>query len=169
MQSDTCTPARCTKRLLIEEVVRQVQAKHGDWNSLSDEDKEAAVRMHTHDCWQHIRNIFLSAMSAAMSAHVKEALQVQLDAFSNYERMTTDFDAVLRADYKEFHHGGRYYKGKGKEFSEWLRDRYPNAFVMHLERAEGGRQDLDYDAAVPMYVMRRYMVECAGPSTKVFY
>lgn len=159
VQSDTCTPARCTKRLLIEEVVRQVQAKHGDWNSLSDEDKEAAVRMHTHDCWQHIRNIFLSAMSAAMSAHVKEALQVQLDAFSNYERMTTDFDAVLRADYKEFHHGGRYYKGKGKEFSEWLRDRYPNAFVMHLERAEGGRQDLDYDAAVPMYVMRRYMVE----------
>ena len=98
VQSDTCTPARCTKRLLIEEVVRQVQAKHGDWNSLSDEDKEAAVRMHTHDCWQHIRNIFLSAMSAAMSAHVKEALQVQLDAFSNYERMTTDFDAVLRAD-----------------------------------------------------------------------
>ena len=30
---------------------------------------------------------------------------------------------------------------------------------MHLERAEGGRQDLDYDAAVPMYVMRPYMVE----------
>ena len=30
---------------------------------------------------------------------------------------------------------------------------------MHLERAEGGRQDLDYDAAVPMYVMRKYIVE----------
>lgn len=60
---------------------------------------------------------------------------------------------------QEFHHGGRYYKGKGKEFLEWLRDNYPEAFVMHLERAEGGRQDLEYDAAVPMYVNRKYMVE----------
>ena len=30
---------------------------------------------------------------------------------------------------------------------------------MHFERAEGGRQDLDYDAAVPLYIMRPYMVE----------
>ena len=30
---------------------------------------------------------------------------------------------------------------------------------MHLERAEGGRQDLDYDAAVPMYMDRLYMIE----------
>jgi hypothetical protein len=60
---------------------------------------------------------------------------------------------------QEFHHGGRYYKGKGKEFHEWLLDRYPSAFVMHLERAEGGRQDLAYDAAVPMYINRKYMVE----------
>ena len=43
-------------------------------------------------------------------------------------------------DSQEFHHGGRYYKGKGKEFAKWLRDNYPKVFVMHLERAEGGRQ-----------------------------
>lgn len=30
---------------------------------------------------------------------------------------------------------------------------------MRLERAEGGRQDLDFDAAVPMYINRPYMVE----------
>lgn len=60
---------------------------------------------------------------------------------------------------QEFHHGGRYYKGKGKEFTEWLRDKYPSDFYMHLERAEGGRQDLDFDAAVPMYINRKYMVE----------
>ena len=41
---------------------------------------------------------------------------------------------------QEFHHGGRYYKGKGKEFWEWLKDTYPSEFVMHFERAEGGRQ-----------------------------
>ena len=30
---------------------------------------------------------------------------------------------------------------------------------MHVERAEGGRQDLEYDAAVSMYVNRKYAVE----------
>ena len=30
---------------------------------------------------------------------------------------------------------------------------------MRLERADGGRQDLDFDAAVPMYINRPYMVE----------
>ena len=28
-----------------------------------------------------------------------------------------------------------------------------------FERAEGGRQDLDYDAAVPLYIMRKYIIE----------
>ena len=38
-------------------------------------------------------------------------------------------------------------------------DTHPTAFVMRLERADGGRQDLDFDAAVPMYINRRFMVE----------
>eukprot|EP00966_Prymnesium_polylepis_P144128 3327339-Prymnesium_polylepis.1 len=64
-----------------------------------------------------------------------------------------------RAASQEFHHRGRYYKGKGKQFQKWMRDNYPSVFVMHLERADGGRQDLEYDAAVPMYIMRPYIVE----------
>lgn len=55
---------------------------------------------HTHDCFQHIRNIMLKAMSAAQSAYVKETLKEELEAFSSYERMCTDFDQLLRADYK---------------------------------------------------------------------
>ena len=70
-----------------------------------------------------------------------------------------DVDELDSALGQRVHHGGRYYKGKGKEFLEWLRDTHPSAFVMHLERAEGGRQDLDYAAAVPMYAMRKYIVE----------
>lgn len=45
----------------------------------------------------------------------------------------------------------------------WLVDNYAQAFVIHFERAEGGRQDLDFDAAVPLYVNRRYMVEFLHP------
>ena len=77
--------------------------------------------------------------------------------------MTTDFDAVLRADCKELHHGGRYHKGKGKEFAEAMRDARPKAFMMLFERAEGGRQDLDYDASVPMYVNVLFVIASLHP------
>ena len=73
--------------------------------------------------------------------------------------MTTEYTQLLRAAYKEFHHGNKYYKGKGREFWVWMKANYPTAFSIHFERAEGGRQDLDYDAAVPLYIMRPYMVE----------
>ena len=53
----------------------------------------------------------------------------------------------------------RYYKGKGREFWVWLEQHHPTAFAVHFERAEGGRQDLDYDAAVPLYIMRPYIIE----------
>ena len=53
----------------------------------------------------------------------------------------------------------RYYKGKGRQFWVWLKDNYPTAFACHFERADAGRQDLDYDAAVPLYIMRPYIVQ----------
>ena len=53
----------------------------------------------------------------------------------------------------------RYYKGKGREFWVWLKRTHPKVFAIHFERAEGGRQDLDYDAAIPLYVMRPYIVD----------
>ena len=40
-----------------------------------------------------------------------------------------------------------------------MKENYPKAFTIHLERAEAGRQDLDYDAAVPLYIMRPYIIE----------
>ena len=126
---------------------------------MSEAERDAAMRVHRLDCWQHMRNIFLKHMSAAQAKHVGEQLQPQLEKFSAWERMSTEFSQLLRAAYREFHHGQRYYKGKGKEFWEWLRREYPAVFTLHLERAEGGRQDLDFDAAVPLYIMRPYFVE----------
>lgn len=65
---------------------------------------------------------------------------MHLQAFMAWERMTTEFDQLLRAVYKEFHAGGRYYKGKGADFASWLLEHYPEIFFMHIERADGGRQ-----------------------------
>ena len=64
--------------------------------------------MHKLDCYQHMRNIFLKEMSSAQAKHVAEELKPQLDAFSSWERMSTDYSQLLRAAYKEFHHGNKY-------------------------------------------------------------
>lgn len=90
---------------------------------------------------------------------MKDELKAELDTFASWERMTTEFSQLLRASFKEFHHACRYYKGQGRSYSVWLLETYPSSFSIHLERADGGRQDLDYDAAVPMYVNRKYFVE----------
>lgn len=172
IMSDTCNTARRSKKLLAEAIAKDVQEHLGSdaWGSMSTDEREAAVRTHQHDCWQHLRNIFLAEMSAAQvtcacctpclcgtcdtllsqpvrlcmsrsqAAHMKDELKDELDTFSSWERMSTDYSQLLRATYKEFHQGCRYYKGKGLEYDHWLRENYPKEFVLHLERADGGRQ-----------------------------
>lgn len=72
--------------------------------------------------------------------YVQRELAQQLQQFASWERMSTQYDQLLRAVYKEFHSGGRYYKGKGADFSSWMLEHHPTAFFMHIERADGGRQ-----------------------------
>lgn len=118
-------------------VAKQIKEKNPNWGELTEAQQEEAVRVHTHDCWQHIRNIILGPMSKAQSAHTKEQLAEKLAFFSAHERMSTDFDQLLRADYKEFGLGGRYAKGHGKEHGLWLKARHtpPSAHHTHRPRA----------------------------------
>ena len=161
IQSDTCNTAEKAKAILAKMISSGKREMIGEeaWAALSQEEQDAATRVHKLDCHQHMRNIFLKEMSTAQAAHVAAELKPFLDAFSSWDRMTTDYTQLLRAAYKELHHGNKYYKGKGREFWVWLRRTHPKVFAIHFERAEGGRQDLDYDAAIPLYVMRPYMVE----------
>ena len=63
-----------------------------------------------------MRNIWLAAMSKAQNDIVREDLKDELEKnFCSHERVSMDFDQLLRQDYKEFHHSGRYYKGQGKQ------------------------------------------------------
>ena len=44
-----------------------------------------------------------------------------------------------------------------------MKDNHPKEFVMLFERAEGGRQDLEFDAAVAMYMNVEYIIEFLHP------
>ena len=161
LQGDTCNTAQLTKEILTKMIGDEKRIEMGAeaWDALSEAEQVHLCRVHKLDCHNHMRNIFLGPMSKKMSKHVAVELKDHLEAFSSWERMTTEFDQLLRGCYKEFHHGNKYYKGKGREFWVWLKNTYPLDFAMHLERAEGGRQDLDFDAAVPMYILRKRLVE----------
>ena len=163
--TDTCTTARCTTDLLIKMVAKLVEEATGAvaWAAMSEDERVAAVRCHATHCWQHIRNIFLAPMSSAMSELLKVKLGEDLDAFSAQERIGTSMSELLRSDYKEFHRGCRYYKGAGMDFWDYVLQNFPTAFLVPFERADAGRQDLDFNAAVAMYINRKYIVSFLAP------
>lgn len=65
--SDTCNTARKSRELLANLIAAQVEENLGAdaWSKMTEADQKHAVRTHNVDCWQHLRNIFLAAMSAA--------------------------------------------------------------------------------------------------------
>jgi hypothetical protein len=163
--SDTCNAARKAKRLLAELIQNQATAVLREemgaeaWDALRVEEKADLLRVHLLDCHQHMRNIFLNAMWTAQTVYTKSELEHDLKEFTAFERMSTEYSQLLRATYKEFNRDGHYYKGQSSDFASWMLEHYPEAFMMHVERAEGGRQDLDYDAAVPICMNRLYFYE----------
>ena len=161
LMADNCNTAQKMQTLLAVMIGEEVKEAIGDtaWAAMSEAEQAHAARVHKLNCWNHLRNIFLNPMSKAQADLVAEELKEELEQFTAWERMSTSFDQLLRSSYKEFHRGNKYYKGKGREFWAWMREHYPTTFVMALERAEGGRQDLDYDAAIPLYILRPYFVE----------
>eukprot|EP00966_Prymnesium_polylepis_P051089 1182544-Prymnesium_polylepis.1 len=69
IMSDTCTPARAAKRMIMEQVASAIEIHIGAvaWALLSPEQKMDKTRTYIGDCTQHLRNIVLDAMSACGS------------------------------------------------------------------------------------------------------
>ena len=99
VMSDTCNGARAAKRLMLQRIAAAVAADIGpaEWEKLSEEQQHKVARAYSGDCMQHLRNIFLDAMSAAASAHLKVALEDSLGEFAFHERMAPDGSALIRA------------------------------------------------------------------------
>ena len=84
--TDTCTTARCTQDKLITVVVQQVKEKHDPaaWAQLTAEQQEKVVRCYAHHCGNHMRNIWLAAMSKAQNDIVREDLKDELEHFCSH-------------------------------------------------------------------------------------
>lgn len=100
IMSDTCSAARAAKQQIIDRVATEVEklsCTNTAWNDLSDDEKEKAKRCYVGDCMQHLRNIFLDAMSAEATRVLQDELRESLESFSSYERMSTDPMQLIRA------------------------------------------------------------------------
>jgi hypothetical protein len=137
--TDSCNAARAARTAVGEMLCEAIRAQPG-WELLTAAQQREKARYYSMDCFQHLRNIFLNHGSAQGASHLKEALGDSLKQFSSFERMSTDASQLLRAIYKELHHGGDYAKGKGKEFEQWRKDHCGSTPWLRLERAQGGRQ-----------------------------
>ena len=159
--SDNCNPAMKVKRLLKAEIQAAVEAKYdaAAWAALSEEEKAAKRLVLEIDCWNHLRNTWLGAVTSALTGRLKENLKEEIDAIDFRLRVGTDMVMVLRAADKEFSLCANYPKGHGDLFREWMQRVHPKALLLHVIRTAGSRQDLAFDGSRALYLNRRYWVE----------
>ena len=129
------------------------------WEAMSVDERNAKYRVFRGDCWQHLRNIIIDAMAAKGDALVKEKLQDDLVKFSSFERVDPEGGCVIRGCFKQFHAGGEYCKGRGREAEVWRKKNHRSALYIPFERSVGNRQDLKFDGCVPLFINRIICLE----------
>ena len=118
--TDTCNSARKLRRLLVEYVDGTV---------------------HQMDCMHHLRNVVVNGAAKDVSSFLNTYLEDNLDEISSFLRVSPDLAHVIHAFHKEFSLTANYPKGHGELFREWVMKNYPQEYLMHAERSNGGRQD----------------------------
>ena len=161
LMSDTCNGARCTKRMLADAVMRAIEEKVGKeaWEALSPEERGRKYKVYRGDCWQHLRNIIIDAMAVTGDKCLKDKLGDDLVKFSSFERIEPEGGSAIRAVFKQFHKGGEYCKGRGREAEVWRRKNHRSALYLPYYRAVGNRQDVKFDGCVAIFWNRVIMLE----------
>ena len=159
--SDTCNAARAAKRMLAEMAETAAKEKIGAdaWEALTEAERSSQVATYRGDCTGHLRNIVINAMTLKGTEFLTSELRDDLAEFSSFDRVSVDGIDWIRAAYKEFHGGGEYAKGKGREFVAWLKKNHPDVFFMPFANAHGTRQDITLDGMVPIFANRTLMAE----------
>ena len=159
--SDTCNAARAAKRLLAEMAMEAAKEKMGAdaWDALSEDERSKQVAIYLGDCSGHLRNIIINAMVLAGSSYLSSELSDSLGEFSSFDRVSVDGIDWIRSAYKQFHGGGEYAKGKGREFVAWLKENHPDEFFMPFENAHGSRMDISFDGMAPIFANRVLMAK----------
>ena len=107
----------------------------------------------------HLRNVWIRAITKRMSSYLNDILACDLYAIDFRYRVLTIMDAVLRAVYKKFRLPSNYPKGHGDEFKHWIKLNHPGAFLVPVARTSGSRQYLAVEGAAAVYWNSKYYVD----------
>ena len=154
VNTDTCHGARLLSDLICDEVEKAAKEKAAD----SGED-ESDVIVLKNDCHNHLRNVWIGAITKRMSSYLNELLACDLALIDFRYRVSTMMDAVLRSVDKEFSLPANYPKGHGDHFKHWMLKHHPEALLVPVQRTSGSRQDLAVEGAAAVYWNSRYYVE----------
>ena len=150
--TDTCNSARLLSSLIKDAVTQAVGQKIGDCGGNPD---DMQINVYTQDCHNHMRNVWIGAVTKCLSSYLNEILASDLEAIDFRYRVSTMFEAVLRAIDKEFSLPANYPKGHRDMFVHWLKQNHPGALLVPVERTAGSRQDLAAEGAAAVYWNRR--------------
>ena len=153
MRIDTCNYARKFSSLLVEEVKNICKEK-----SIEKGEDPANVLIMRTDFHNHLRNVWIGAITKSLSKYLDEILACDLEAIENTYRVSTMMDAVLRSVYKEFSLPENYPKGHGDVFKHWMKKYHPGALLVIVSRNSGSQKYLAVEGAAAVYWNRRYYV-----------
>ncbi len=159
INTDTCNAARFLGQLLVDAVDHAVAEKMELTGEVADNLLNGVHSAMVQDCHHHMRNVWVNAVTIALSVYLNKVLADDLGEIDHRLRVSTMFDAILRALDKAVSLPANYPKGFGDQFKHWLLKYHPGALLVPVQRAAGSRQDLATEGAGAVYWNRIYYVE----------
>ena len=151
VSTDTCNVAQAVQEALalgIRDIAKDL--------GVSDEDFE----LFSGYCYQHMRNILVNGVEKIMETDLTQLLEPVLDLMPRHLRIQCGLTNLVRMVDKEINPRGDYAKGHGGEFWHYLSTYHHGVTWLPLIRVLGGsRQDGSFEASLPLYVGRKYIVE----------
>ena len=117
-------------------MTQAVGQKIGDCGGNPDDEQ---INVYTQDCHNHMRNVWIGAVTKRLSSYLNEILASDLEAIDFRYRVSTMFEAVLRAIDKEFSLPANYPTGHGDMFKHWLLKFHPGALLVPVTFTTGSR------------------------------
>ena len=121
---------------------------------------EDDIHVLENDCWNHLRNVWFSAVVKELSSHLDQVLQNDLNEIHPMLRATTDSNSIFRAIEKFFGETANYAKGSGSMYYDYMRTYNPNAYNYQITRALGGtRQDVGSEGSMAVFMNLPYFLQ----------
>ena len=151
VSTDTCNVAQAVQEALGLSI-REIAVELG-----IPEDK---FQIFSGYCFQHMRNILANGVEKIMETELTQLLKPDLDQMPRHLRIQCSLTNLVRMVDKEINPRGDYAKGHGGEFWHYLSTYHHGVTWLPLIRVLGGsRQDGSFEASLPLFVGRKYIVE----------